>query len=276
MGRLGISLLAALALALPLTAVAQGERAVGSTFIRGAFEYGGQTLDDVREYQRDNNAVLVHVFGLPPSFKDLGAVPGLDFEAGYQVSPAISVGIGFSHGRNVRQSASAGPVDIYDGLGNFLGTADLHIGQELDAAVSEITGIVTYWIPRSPGLFMGVQAGVGMGRFKETWAGSAVASFDSFSETDVQEYEGNAFVGGAFAGYEAVFSNGLSTFVKAGYRHRALGKLKGHFTPLQDGEPAQHEMLYEDLNGNLKNVGFDYSGLFASVGLGVSFGGKER
>ena len=272
----GISLLAALALALPLTALAQGERPVGSTFIRGAFEYGGQTLDDLRAFQRTNNALLANVYGVPPTLKDLGGAPGFEFEAGYQVNSVLSVGIGFAHGKNSRENASGGLVDVYDGLGNYMGQVQLNFRQKMEAAISEITGNVTYWVPGSPGVFMGVEAGLGMGRFKENWAGTAVADFGSDSEVDSQEYKGNGFVGGAFAGYDAVYSNGISAFVKAGYRLRNLGKLEGHHTPLLEGESARHEMLYEDLNRNQESVGFDYSGLFASVGMGFSFGGKER
>lgn len=268
--------IAALGLALSLSSVASAGRSTGSVFVRGGFEYTGQSLDDLKDYQDSNNELLA-LLDLSPSWKNVGAAPGFDLELGYQVSPAISVGIGFARARHSRENSSTGTLEFVDENGNPVGTGELAFAQDLGAAISEITGNVTFWAPGAAGLFLGVQAGWGMGDFTETQTATLTSNnSELLSATSTGEYEGNSFVGGVFAGYDLSFSNGVSLFAKAGYRLRNLGKLKGHAVPLQEGEPARHEMTYEDLDGNQASVGFDFSGMFASAGLGFSFGGAAR
>lgn len=245
-------------------------RPVGSVFIRGAFEYSGASLGDLEDYQKYNNAMLEAYYGLPPTWKNVGAAAGRDLELGYQISPRLSVGIGTAYARHSRKNSSAGLVDVVDEFGAYVETVVLSMNQHLETSIAEITGNVTFWVPGAEGLFLGVQGGLGMGRCQETWTASvATESVPLFSS----DFKGNGFVGGAFAGYDVTFSSRVSLFAKAGYRLRDLGKLKGHYIPREDGEPAQHEMIYEDLDGNLQRIGFDYSGMFAAAGVGFSFGG---
>jgi len=258
-----------------LSSVALAKRPTGSVFIRGGLEYSGHSLDDLKDYQEFNNEVLADL-GLPPTWENVGRAPGFNLELGYQIRPAISVGIGFAHTKHSGKNSSAGLVDIVNDRGIYQETRELSLAQDLGASISEITGNVMIWVPGAAGLFLGVQGGVGMGDYKETW--TAVLKGDDFWTVDEfsSDCPGIGFVGGAFAGYDLAFSSGVSAFVKGGYRQRNLRKLKGRSTSLEDGEPAQHEMTYKDLNGTLKSVGFNFSGLFAAAGLGFSFGGAER
>jgi len=258
-----------------LSSAAFAGRPTGSAFIRGGLEYSGHSLDDLNSYQKYNNAILADL-GLPPTWENVGRAPGFNLDFGYQIRPAISVGIGFAHTKHSRENSSAGLVDIVNDLGIYQETRKLSLAQDLEASISEITGNVMLWVPGAAGLFLGVQGGLGMGNYGETW--TATLEGDDFRTVDEfsSDYPAIGFVSGAFAGYDLAFSSRVSAFVKGGYRQLNLRKLKGRSTSLEDGEPAQPEMTYEDLSGTLKSVEFNFSGMFAAAGLGFSFGGAER
>ena len=255
----------ALGLALSLSSVASAGRSTGSIFLRGGVEYTGHSLDDLKDYQDYNNELLAGLdMNMSPPLKNVGAALGFDLELGYQVSPVISVGIGFARARHSRENSSTGEFDIYDQYG-YVATEELTLDQELGASISEITGNVTFWVPGAAGLFVGVQGGLGMRKYAETVTFTvAVPNYDvSETLTTSADDSGNGFVCGAFAGYDLAFSNGVSVFAKAGYRLRNLGKLK-------DTE------VVRDFMGYPESVELNFSGMFASAGLGFSFGGAAR
>jgi len=255
-------------LGLAVVSFGQGHAApaAGSMYIRGGFDYSGHSLDDLDHYTGIWNRTLL-VSDMPAGFDNVGWAPGFEFEGGYHFTPELSAGIGFSYGKHSRKNASSATVNIGDA------GALLRISDDLGASISEITGNVAYWPAAARGLFIGAQAGMGFGKLTEDMALHFVSGDLGVDTTASGEFTGSGFVGGAFAGYQAEFGSGFSAFGKLGYKLRNLGKFKGRY----HGEPADHDYagLQDFLLTDSKKMEFNYSGMFFTVGLGVSFGGKR-
>ena len=245
----------------------------GSTYLSGGFQYSEKALKDFNGYTGAFDASLVEM-GLPGTFGGFRGVWGLEVGVGHHFGRRLSIGLDVAHGRYSKDNLSTGP--LFFGPDTALRVASLSRSQAMDLRLTEITANVTLWVPHTGGLFLGAQGGVGMASYEELQLETLVFG-DSYNfSSTLQKYSGSGFVGGGFAGYQVELAPSLAIYVKGGYRLRNLGKLKGHYDPLLTGEPSSHELRYRDSGGVIRSVSFDFSGMYTTLGLSLSFGGRSH
>jgi hypothetical protein len=238
---------AALVLAALATTPAAAEVPAGSIFLRGAIGMTTQSLGDVNAIIEedqdffDENGLIVSL----ERFKGTTQVGG---ELGYRVNGSWSGGVGVSY-------HEAHIENFY-----FIDPA-LDIKDQSDLTYFEVVGNASYWISRWPGVFVGAQAGVGMG--------TAEVHFEFTDTTDPSinelldgKYDGSGFVWGGFVGYQTSLKGGIQPFGRAGYRIRNLGTFSGSSTSSLTGVDNS-----PPTNAAGEPVDFDFSGVFLEAGF---------
>jgi len=234
-------------LALPVRAE-PGSRPI---YVRGSIGLAAQSLsawnEDIREDER-----FFQSQGIPVSFEEFGPGNPLSLEAGYRVNSMISIGGSVSY-----QKAS-----IDHSFTDFSGS----LSRSGDLSLVGLTACLSFLVPDANGLFVGVDAGLGLGKAKTDF------HFRDFSSPSndldgTGDWDGTGPIFGVFAGVEQSFQTGLILFIKGGYRYQNLGVFDGRTSSPQLGNG----------NGPPRNnagqaIETDFSGLHVAFGLGFAFG----
>jgi hypothetical protein len=222
-------------------------------YVRGAFGVTDQMQSDLNDLITGDEQYF-RSYGVPVQFDHFGGTPEFGGEVGYRFSETLSAGFSVMY---QRKTLTNGYADL---SGAYV--------DRMEAGLTEFAGNVSFWVPGAPGLFLGAQAGVGSGTFRETLNLSDYT--DPTNDADIHgKWTGNGAVFGVFAGYEQAVSPVVSVFGRVGYRFRNLGHLDGTAVDLVTGDSYSGE--YQNNAG--QSVNFDFSGVHAMVGLGVGLGG---
>jgi hypothetical protein len=251
MRRTVLTLLTALATAHAASAQTFGDRKF--FYARVFLGYGTQSLGQLNDVIEEDERFLQSV-GLPVEWETFGGALDVGGELGLTLSRVVSIGFGLSYQKNEVRNA-------YTDVGGTL-------GDDVEVTIWEWTGNVTLWVPGVRGLFFGGNMGSGVGSLRR-FVSFQVFGDPASSFTIDAEAKGSGFAGGFFAGYEAVFAAGPLVFGKIGYRFRNLGAFKGTVTSPEFGtaEGTIQNSLGQDID-------FDFSGFYAVIGFGISFGKK--
>lgn len=242
-------MLASCSAAGPAAAAADWEPGI---YVRGVFSYVGQRQTDLNDIISADEGVL-QSFGAPVNFDRFGGTPEFGGEAGFRFAESFSIGLSIMH-----QSKT-----ITNGFADDSGS----YGDRMRTSFTEVTANFTFWPPTAPGVFLGLQVGGGSGTFTEDFA---LRDFNDSSNDALftGKWKGSGAVFGIFAGYQTQFSNTAFLFGRLGYGFRKIGKFDGTLTDLV--YDIQYTGAYQNNSGEA--VEFDFSGVQATIGVGVPLG----
>jgi hypothetical protein len=242
------------ALALAASAAPTAAQPTPHTYFVRAYAGGAsQELGDWKQYiasQRD----AVQGGGPPIAWRNIGGalVPGV--ELGYMLNQTVSFGATLTYQRGTADNHTA--------------NANASLADKIEASAIGVTVNATSWPAVAPGVFVGLNAGLGLGRAKET-----IHFHDFYTSGNDRDQFGNwggvGFMGGVFAGYQESFSPTGSVFVRTWYQRADLGVFdQDTFDPQQSTYPSHP-------GDGSKSLGTDLSGFGVAIGMAYEFGGAH-
>jgi hypothetical protein len=183
----------------------------GSFYLRGSVGVATQSLKDWNDDIRADEQFLQSQ-GVPASFDEFGTGFPIGIEGGFHVSDIVSFGAALTY-----QKAS---------VNNMISDASGSLTSIGDVSLSGVVATASVRIPEAQGLLFGANVGIGFGTARsETHFRDFVDPANNFDVT--ANWDGNAPIFGAFAGYDRFFPNGKLISLKIGYQFQNLGEFDG-------------------------------------------------
>ena len=223
-----------------------------STHLRFFLGYTTQSLTELNAAIEDDERIF-HSFGIPVSWDTFGGALEYGAELDLMVSEVTSLGA----------SVGVQGSDVNNLYSDWSGS----VSDKMHLKVIDVSGTLTFWLPSSPGMHIGISGGVAFGsadsRTRLTIYDDPGSSFDLDAE-----FSGKGLSLGVFGGYQARLGATGLVSLKAGYRHRKLGEFDGRVCSVGDGCADDSAS-----NNSGQPLDFDFSGFYLRAGVGFAFGG---
>jgi hypothetical protein len=218
-------------------------------YIRASVGFGTQSLDDLNS-SIESDEQFFQSGGIPASFDTFGGALDLGAELGFRISRSFSIGFGLNYQKNEVTNTYSDVTGSYS--------------DELSLGLWDVSGNMSLWF--GTGLFLGGSAGMAFGNVTDDTS-FVIYDDPSLSYSISSKGDGKGFSASAFGGYQATFASGPVLFAKLGYAYRNISEFDGSYTSPEFGTGGGTL-----LNNSGSAMEFDFSGIFACIGIGIAFG----
>ena len=237
-----------LSLAVATLGVASPASARIRPYVRAAYSGNELRVDNINANIAADEQAFRNGTGYPIELERVGRAVGPDLSAGLWLASWVRIGATYASHRET----------VLNDLWINHQTTGYHYVDDLEFQTEEVGGEIVLRVKRLAGLSFGGQAASTRGRFSQ-----------SFSESDFwSEYhlrgsgERTRVTWAAFAGIDQTNEHGVAGYLRVGYRFRDFGPMPARVTEW-DATTSN--------TWDTTTVPLDYSGFFASVGIGLDF-----
>lgn len=248
----------------------------GTVTLRGSLGFAASSLNSINtEIENTRSAFLADTLLEEATWSSIGGAPNLALELDAQVSPLVSVGIGFSaqRGSQFNEAFKTFSFDEFGEPAEFESFAE-----QPRFSAWDIVGTVGLWVPSAPGFHFGGQLGLVRGTFSNETAHIFSTFSGEFTEMASGSWSGTGLSAGVFTGYEQSLGSTLSFSTRVGYRYRKVEHPEGvkRILLLDENEGTQLEWEQGPLLDAAGNpMALDLGGYYFNVVLSVGLGGGE-
>ncbi|HKQ59283.1 MAG TPA: hypothetical protein VJY35_15580 [Candidatus Eisenbacteria bacterium] len=248
----------------------------GTVTLRGLGGFATMTHGAInRQIEAQRAGFLADTLLEDATWNPLGGAANVGVELDAQVTPVVSVGLGYSAQRGSRRNEAARTFSL-DEFGEPAEFEEFE--EEPRFSAWDLTGTLGLWVPSAPGLHFGAQLGVVRGTFSSQTAHLFSTFSGEFTEQTWGTWTGTGVVAGAFTGYEQPLSSALSLSTRLGYRYRQVRHPEGMKRTLKLDESEGTSYEWEqgpllDVQGNPMKL--DLGGFYFNVALSVGLSRGE-
>lgn len=248
----------------------------GTVTLRGSLGFTTAAMSSINSaIETTRDAFLADTLLEEAAWAPIGGAPNVALELDTQVSPLVSVGIGFSAQRG-SQFNEAFKTFSFDEFGE---PAEFEsFSEQPRYSAWDLTGSATVWVPSAPGFHFGGQLGLVRGTFSNETAHIFSTFSGEFTEMASGSWSGTGLSAGLFTGYEQPIGSSLSFSTRIGYRYRKVEHPEGvkRILLLDENEGTQLEWEHGPLLDAAGNpLALDLGGYYFNVMLSVGLGGGE-
>ena len=237
-----------LLLAVAMFGVAIPTAAAIRPYVRAAFSADQLRVDNINDNIAANEQALRAGSGYPIELERVGRALGPDLSAGFWLTSWMRLGATYASQKE----------SVRNDLWIDHQTTGYHYVDDLDFRTEEVGGEVLLRVKRLAGLCLGGQAASSRGSFSQSFHES-----DFWSEYHLHgTAERTRVTWAAFIGIDQTNEQGVAGFLRAGYRFRNFGAMPARVTEWDASTSSTYETT---------TVPLDYSGFFASLGIGYDF-----